>query len=178
MTEVIDIETPVPIFNAEYWIGNGKKYPKFPEIPPEVSAACSNILSVPQHVKEDLPNPQLSVVQFMQQDLPPQSSAIDTTKTSQWFSKVAPSHNVASLMTRPIPPQNVLNNLDEAFGQQWFDGAQSVRDPQFNDGAEHVPLWTLTLWKDSVRIFRTQAMWSREHGSFVRQGGEERKPSR
>jgi len=175
MARIIDIDAPVPIFDANYWIGNGKKFPKISEIPAEVSTACNNILSVPQHVKEYLPNPQLSVVQFIHQTLPPQSSAIDTTKHSRWFSKVPPSHDVASLMTRPIPPQNVLNGLNEAFGQQWFDGAQSICDPRFNNGTEHLPLWTLTLWMDLARIVRTQAMWRKSEAWLnlkAKQGGE------
>jgi hypothetical protein len=176
MAEVIDVEAPIPVFNAKFWIGSRKKYPEISEIPPEVSAACKSILSVPQHVKQDLPKPQLSVIQFIRQDLPPQSTAIDTKKISQWFSKLAPSHNVASLMTRPIPPPNVLNDLDKAFGQQWFDGAQSICDPRYNNGTEYVPLWILTLWKDLSRMVSMQSTWRKSEAWLNREaqrGGEE-----
>ena len=89
MADLIDIELPDPIFDTNFWIRKGKKYPKNPT-PSEVSTIRNKILSIPQHVKENLPNPQLSIAQFIQQDLLPQSSAIDTTKNSQWFSNTAP----------------------------------------------------------------------------------------
>ena len=175
MAEVIDIEAPDPIFDANLWIGKGKKYPE-KSIPFEVSAARNEILSIPQHVKNNLPNPHLSIAQFIQQGLPPQSSAINTTKISRWFSKVAPStYDVAILMARPIPPQSVLVDLDKSFGQQWFDGAQSICDPRFNNGTERLPLWVLTLWKELARIVGAQAVWRKSEewlNREARHGGE------
>ena len=174
MAKVIDIEAPDPIFNTNFWIGKGKKYPE-KSIPSEVSAARNKILSIPQHVKENLPSPQLSIAEFIQQDLPPRSSAIDTTKVSKWFSNVAPIHDITSLMTRPIPPQSVLDNLDKSLGQQWFDGAQSICDPWFNNGTECLPFWVLTLWKELARIVHAQVVWRKSEAWLnheARRGGD------
>lgn len=87
MTGIINVEALVPIFNARYRIGQWSKDLKY------------------------LLNPaQLSVVQFIQQDLAPQSSAFDMTLLNRSANFVrpklpnesCPAHNVASLMTRPV----------------------------------------------------------------------------
>jgi hypothetical protein len=81
------------------------------------------------------------------------SSEIISTKIQLWFSKKRPFDNFKdALLSRPVPPHNFVEQLDNALDQQWLNGAKSVTDQQFNDGMDTLPLWATTFWKEVLKL--------------------------
>ena len=56
-------------------------------------------------------------------------------------------------------PADVVEALDKAFGQAWFDGVRSIADPRYNGGADRLPLWIITYWKDAAAKLKLQEEW-------------------
>ncbi|KAJ6624095.1 hypothetical protein B0H10DRAFT_2213142 [Mycena sp. CBHHK59/15] len=101
---------------------------------------------------------------FLERKLHKQSSELSLGETHLWFSKDAPKPNGWGLLediTRGIPPQSILDLLRRKFPQAWLDGCQSISDPRFNDGADRLPLWTLTFWEKMAEVVKHQALWKR-----------------
>jgi hypothetical protein len=66
------------------------------------------------------------------------------------------------LLHCPIPSLKQLQQLTDDFGQQWFDGCQSVVDERNgNQGSKRFPLWVITFWKLMVKIRNSRAEWVR-----------------
>jgi hypothetical protein len=63
------------------------------------------------------------------------------------------------LITRPIPPEKVLETLEKAAEQMRFNGRSSIMDPRFNNGTERFPLWVLSLWREMQRMIVNQKQW-------------------
>ncbi|KAJ7488492.1 hypothetical protein B0H11DRAFT_2406543, partial [Mycena galericulata] len=123
--------------------------------------ALAKVLEVPSAHKSLIPGPNLPVTEFLKLPFPKKSSALVFSKPEDWFSNDAPNVTVTSLLTRPIPPREFLNSLTQRVGQAWFDGHTSIRDPRYNEGRDRFPLWTLTLWKELLRVVEDQKMWKR-----------------
>lgn len=148
-------------FNPRQWIGQGKQYK---DVPLVVVYARSKVLTIPPDAQEKLPRPDLPIVQFVCLQLPNQSASLNTFPLEQWFSTETPSNKngtdiYAVISRRSIPSLATLDQLEGAFGQKWFDGAQSICDPRYNRGSEKFPLWVLELWKAIRRLKRAQDDW-------------------
>ncbi|KAF8167513.1 hypothetical protein B0H34DRAFT_854442 [Crassisporium funariophilum] len=153
----LDDDTP---FVENNWIGQRKKYTDVPafvrwkhdkdlEIPP-TSIKCANF-----------PEPDLTVNEFITFNLPRISSEIISNKVGMWFSKDAPNIlNAQTVIDRSVPSPVFLNRLKEAAGQAWLDGAKSIIDWRFNDGADRLPLWIITFWKEVKRLTKIQSAWN------------------
>ncbi|KAF8148090.1 hypothetical protein B0H34DRAFT_669139 [Crassisporium funariophilum] len=147
-------------FEEEEWIGRGRVY-DWANLPGCVTSAKNATLAIPQNFvgQGQLPKSSLSVMDFLSFKLPRLSSEIISSKTSTWFSTDKPNTDVEVLLLRPIPSSQFIHNLDAVYGQAWLDGAKSVVDQRFNDGADRLPLWALTFWKEVILCHKTQALW-------------------
>ena len=139
------------------WIRTGKKFSN--SLPGVVYDKKWEILKIPGHFQKRLPTPTILVYNFIHYPLPIQSGTFSFHQTAEWFSTDTPLTYPEVLLTRPIPPEKVLQNLNIATGQMWFDGATSVVDPRFNNGTERFPLWVLSLWKVMQEMVMYQKLW-------------------
>ncbi|KAJ3770857.1 hypothetical protein FB446DRAFT_646265 [Lentinula raphanica] len=162
LSTVVDIEeeenTP---FNADAWIGKGKKFT--PNCPLNVVNAHRALLALPQCALEHLPSLELPIVDFVQLNLPIQSQYFDTHPIESWFRvEVASLPDDAALelvIQRPIPPKDVLDSLQALCGQKWLDGAKSIVDPRFRFVVDSLPLWVLTFWRQLSKLRNMQEDW-------------------
>jgi hypothetical protein len=152
----IDLTTETK-FHHLAWIGVGKKFSD--PLPQAVYDKKREILKVPDPFLTQLPLSMALVHEFIHHPLPLQSSNLSFYPTEEWFSTNAPRTKPNVLLTRPIPPETVLRNLDIVAGQMWFDGASSIVDPRFNNSAERFPLWVLSLWKVMQKMIEHQKLW-------------------
>ncbi|KAJ6600652.1 hypothetical protein B0H10DRAFT_2230919 [Mycena sp. CBHHK59/15] len=184
MAPKIDVDmSSCPAFDPKLWIGVGKTYPSDP--PWEVISAKNAVLELPAHAAYLIPPRDTPVARFLERKLHKQSSELALGETHLWFSKDAPKPNGWGLLediTRGIPPRSVLDLLRRKFPQAWLDGCQSISDPRFNDGADRLPLWTLTFWEKMAEVAKHQALWKRSAAwldteGAKRNGDEETKKS-
>ena len=73
-----------------------------------------------------------------------------------WFEH--PKGDISWLEDWPIPPAPYIQQLEEALGQQWFDGACSFVDLCFK-GNELLPFWVLTWWRRMTAVIHTKGQW-------------------
>jgi hypothetical protein len=144
-------------FHHSTWIGTGKKFSD--SLPQAVYDKKQEILKIPDPFLTKLPTPTILIHHFIHHPLPLQSSSLSFHQTGEWFSINTPLTCPEVLLTRPIPPERVLKNLNIAIGQMWFDGATSIVDPRFNNGTERFPLWVLSLWKEMQKTIEHQKLW-------------------
>ena len=159
-TDIDDFEAK---FIAHDWIGVGRNY-DLRTIPFSVILEKGRQTAIPDYFLHEahLPAPNTSVKKFVAWILPRVSSEIISTKVQLWFSKRSPSNNLNlkdTLLSRPIPPYDFVEQLDNAVGQQWLDGAKSITDQRFNDGMEALPLWAIMFWKEVHKLNGMQSTW-------------------
>ena len=152
----IDLTTDAQ-FNHSTWIGTGKTFSN--SLPQAVYDKKREVLKIPNQFPTQLPTSVTLVHEFICHPLPLQSSSLSFHQTTEWFSTSTPLTYPGLLLTRPIPPEKVLENLEKAIGQMWFDGASSIVDPRFNNGTERFPLWVLSLWVDMKKVVEHQKRW-------------------
>ncbi|KAH9983501.1 hypothetical protein BJV77DRAFT_300257 [Russula vinacea] len=160
--DVIDM-LPGPLFIPADWIGTGKTFTA--TLPQQVLAEKQRQLVIPEGYSAHFPSSTLPVTQFIDLELPLQSTEIITTSTTVWFSKETAHNdlNIRILLNRPIPSKEFLADLKSAFGQAWLDGAQSVIDWRYNDGRERFPLWVVAFWEKLADTVKWQSLWKRSH---------------
>jgi len=148
------------LFEEKEWIGRGKKY-DWAVLPGYVTSAKNSSLEIPDFFARQAPLPQetLSISNFLSFKLPRLSSEIISTKTSAWFSTDSPTTNTNVLLSRPVPAPEFIKNLETVYSQAWLDGAKSVVDQRFNDGADRLPLWSISFWKEVIWCHEAQALW-------------------
>ena len=155
------------------WIGIGKKYPVFGEVPAFIQAARSRTLAMPPACSAYIPSQQMSITDLLKATLPVQSSALIMHSAAGAFSKEEPNEDLTCLETRPIPPKDWLSELERDFGQAWFDGARSINDKRFKDS--RLPLCALSYWKEMGIVIKKRAIWQAADQWLARWGknGEE-----
>ena len=147
-------------FIEKDWIGAGQIY-NMTTLPMFVIIARSKVTEIPQNVTSaHLPEPNLSVIDFLSCDLPRVSCELISSKTAVWFSSEPPNIPMDSAsLRRSIPSPEFLQQLEDASGQAWFDGAKSVVDQRFNDGKDRLPLWIISYWREVARCQRLCSLW-------------------
>jgi hypothetical protein len=160
MTPIVhDIDEDIrTTFNREKWVKAGKK---IQDVPLHVSSAHTQALAIPAAFLSNLPDPSLPIIDFIQLDLPKESSAILTTRIDKWFSHDIPQNDVTQIASRMIPPRDDLLKLQQASQQAWLDGALSLTDPRFNQEKDRFPLWIITYWIKMSDIIRARLDWVR-----------------
>ncbi|KAJ6556704.1 hypothetical protein B0H10DRAFT_2201541 [Mycena sp. CBHHK59/15] len=157
--EVFEIhDPPLRPFDPALWIGKNKKFPA-EDAHPEVHAAFAEFLKMPESHASLVPGPNLPITAFLELALPQKSSAMVFSTPESWFSKDAPTAEVDCLRSRSIPPRQFLDDLTKKAGQAWLDGRTSIVDHRYNDGHDRLPFWSLTLWKEWLRVVDDQKMW-------------------
>ena len=106
----------------------------------------------------------MTVVDFIQLELPKKTSAILTYSAKTWFSKQSPTEDIQCLVSRNLPSKNFVNNAKEVSGQAMLDGAMSIEDPQYKGG--RLPLWTISFWARMHEICEEQEIW-RQSGKWL-----------
>lgn len=149
----------LPPFVRADWIGTGKQFTS--ALPQQVLAEKQRQLIIPDSYCTHFPSPTVPVSQFIELNLPMQSTEIITTSTTLWFSKESVRDNIQILMNRPVSSREFLADLNDAFGQAWLDGAQSVVDWRYNDGRERFPLWVMSFWQKTADVIERQSLWKR-----------------
>ncbi|KAJ6600108.1 hypothetical protein B0H10DRAFT_2196455 [Mycena sp. CBHHK59/15] len=157
-TLMVDDEKP---FISDDWIGKGKSYSG--DLPGEVLQAKITAFMPPEPAVGLVPAGSLPVMEFAAIALPRQSSELAYGESRLWFSDDAPTTDIGVLKdrTRSIPPQAVLDLLGRKAGQAWLNGAKSVIDPRYNEGADRFPLWVLTYWMEMACTVGHQSNWKR-----------------
>ncbi|KAJ7122138.1 hypothetical protein C8R44DRAFT_622057 [Mycena epipterygia] len=108
-----------------------------------------------------IPAGNVPITKFADLVLPHNSSELVYGESPMWFSNDEPITDISLLKNRSLPPAAVLSLLDRKFGQAWLNGAKSIADPRFNDGADRFPLWTLTFWREMSDVVGHQMNWKR-----------------
>jgi hypothetical protein len=151
------------IFIDKDWIKAGKVYNS--TLPSYVFLERSERMTVPDTFKATrttiFPPPAIPITNFLAWKLPRQSSEIIASRASLWFSTDKPTTDVSVLQTRAVPPTDFIKMLEEAGGQAWLDGANSVVDHRYNNGTDRLPLWTVSFWKEIAGLHNLQAGWKR-----------------
>lgn len=161
----IDLEVESStVFQRSSWIRRGKRWRN---IPLHVVDARLREFALPDVWVKQLPSDDLSVEDFLKVKLPQVDSAsFNFKQKSLWFSQDPPTRQpdaslFARLITRPVPPTEFLDALEDLARQAWLDGALSIRDPRINDGRDRFPLPTLTVWRELSRRSAVQVEWRR-----------------
>ncbi|KAJ7635445.1 hypothetical protein DFH06DRAFT_1139376 [Mycena polygramma] len=149
------------------WIGfegdssTGLGSVKYADAPFVVVDAKNAAFSLPVQAMEFIPHGGLPVTEFCALELPRISSELVYGESQMWFSKDEPTTDISLLKGRNIPPQAVLDLLGRKSGQAWLDGAKSISDPRYNDGADRFALGALAFWKEMTDVIKKQATWKR-----------------
>jgi hypothetical protein len=149
------------LFNPAEWIGTGKKYK---DLPGCVTLAAQEAMAIPSDIRDTLPRQDEPILDFIQRTLPVKSNGINTFPMHAWFSCKEPStvsneDTPKNIMRRTVPSQDFINKLEREFGQQWFDGKQSIVDPRYNQGHDRYPFWVLTVWREILSLINKQKDW-------------------
>ncbi|KAL1700129.1 hypothetical protein EV121DRAFT_214771 [Schizophyllum commune] len=149
-------------FVAEEWIRAGKSYKNVPEY---VTQEKAKILEVPQAILDHfIPPASQPVIEFAERQSMPrvETSGLLRVRHEHAFSEDAPNvDTMRVLASRPIPCADDLRRLEDAVGQAWFDGQQSVIDWRFNDGAERHPFWVVRFWRLMTPVVEKHTAWRR-----------------
>jgi hypothetical protein len=141
------------------WTQAGKKYPT-EDTPDYISEARATILTIPRTIEEAvLPPKNMSVCKFIHLDLPLRSSELIWTRPERWFSQDLPTTDITLALKRHIPPEKLRKKLGDLFGQQWFNGTNSIIDRRVNNGTDRLPLWILTYWEKMATTVHEQGVW-------------------
>lgn len=150
------------VFDPALWIGQGKKY-VVEELPDYVADRKCDLLNLPQGARDHLPLDEMPISMFLNHRLPRKLSELITVHIEDCFSKDSPTTNIATLADRPIPSDETIQLLDNAMGQAWLDGNQSIIDWR---GGERIDFWAITFWREMSRVIAKQKEWRYAHSSF------------
>lgn len=138
------------------WRGHGHK---FGNVPSNVQEYIQGQLKMSEvHSTILLPNPRLSVLDFINCPLPPLSGnkSYRVPTNHSFFSHDDDPGDIHLLSTIPVPPPGIIKILLSLTKQHWLDGAQSIRLP----GQETLfPLWAPFFWNEVQIITPTREAW-------------------
>ncbi|KAL1684578.1 hypothetical protein GGG16DRAFT_68050 [Schizophyllum commune] len=150
-------------FHEDEWICTGKTYDTR-TLPNYVIDAKAHLLSIPEDfVATHLPwkNAPLPVTRVLSLAIIPRPEySFVALKASLFFSKDQPVVvDPVTLLSRSIPAPNVLLKYENALGQAWLDGAQSIIDQRYNGGDDRLPFWVLGVWRFSADASLKNKRW-------------------
>ncbi|KZP24064.1 hypothetical protein FIBSPDRAFT_1042366 [Athelia psychrophila] len=147
-------------FDGALWIGRNLMYPAA-NMPKEVLLERRRLLKVPAFVNTVIPYRSVPVRDLLDTKSLPSilemSSILDHRAMFRSAPPNAPANIYYHISDHPIPPLTLTNTLLDAFGQQWFDGMQSVCHPT-NDTL-FLPFWVLTYWQRMGLVLQGQKLW-------------------
>ena len=153
----IYMEEPLAFDPAE-WIGKKKQYPSNAEEPLGLWEYCKNALEIPAEQRlQLLPDPALSVQEFLALPLPQQSNALVNLKPETWFSPEPPNEDTIQLTSRVIPSRHHTEKLKDVFGQALLNGAKSIMDPYYK--TSRLPLFAIKFWLEMHQVLDIQSKW-------------------
>ncbi|OSC96522.1 hypothetical protein PYCCODRAFT_1379012 [Trametes coccinea BRFM310] len=158
---LVVVDTPTsdsPIFDPAEWISCGKTYPSA-DTPGFIHAARKAVLAIPTEHLKLLPDQTLSVLALLRKTLPPELAHLVTQEAQCSFDFEAPTDTLEALESRPLPPDDLVRKLQQAFGQAWFNGAQSLVDRRFKQSK--LLLFVLTYWTEMGLVVSKKAIWKR-----------------
>ncbi|KAJ7604607.1 hypothetical protein DFH06DRAFT_1386901 [Mycena polygramma] len=163
-----DDMTLLAAWNPHEWISNGKQYH---DVPPVVQAARRSMLKIPDSFAKNLPPKTMSISQLLQCDLPPASS--DTMELDfDFFSATEPTDNIEEILPfLGIPSPTMLDSMNAALGQAWFDGKNSIRT-WINPGVA-CPFWVVTYYREILDAYESKIAWLRAEAWLDRLGKTE-----
>lgn len=130
-------------------------------MPKEVLLERRRLLKVPAFVNTVIPYRSVPVRDLLDTKSLPSilemSSILDHRAMFRSAPPNAPANIYYHISDHPIPPLTLTNTLLDAFGQQWFDGMQSVCHPT-NDTL-FLPFWVLTYWQRMGLVLQGQKLW-------------------
>ncbi|KAF8060838.1 hypothetical protein FPV67DRAFT_1452907 [Lyophyllum atratum] len=141
----LDPLTGLAAFHA-HWRNNNHQ---FDEIPSSVQGYVRDQLRIPAvHSAILLPNPRISVLDFISTSVPPISKSeahYPIPDGHDFFSSETGDPDIELLSTTLVPPRSLIIQLLPQAKQKWLDGAESIRIP---DEKTLLPLWSLQFWSD------------------------------
>lgn len=156
-------------FNSTRWIGLSLSYPDF-NTPKDVLSELHRLLQVPAYYRGLIPSHAILIEDLLSDTSFPSFDA-SLTDHHTFFSSSPPDIDIPfNLPTRAVPPLMITNVLLETFGQQWFNGAQSIRDPW--DTTCFLPFWVLVYWNCMGCVIQGQCDWCDAHAWIMMCGGE------
>ena len=161
----------LPVFRREDWIDAKRKWGT--NLPSHVQDACNQAFSVPSAVIErHIPTDEMPPIELLKGTYPTQRSAYNTYKVEAWFSRDQPDGSFTTYLSRQIPNSDVLKKLYNYRGQAWLNGNQSIVDPSYNNGKDHLPLWILKFWKAMLEVSKGYTMWQKAERCIAAQPEE------
>ena len=130
----IDMEEPLPFDPAE-WIGKKKQYLSNAEEPLGLWEFCKDALEIPAEQRlQLLPDPALSVQEFLALLLPQQLNALVNLKPETWFSLEPPNEDMIQLTSHVILSRHHMEKLKDVFGQALLNGEKSHEGKARSEG--------------------------------------------
>ena len=113
-----------------------------------------------------LPNPALSVTQFLQFPFPIISSTVHLP--SEFFSRHAPTTDDVSLISKiPVPSGVTVKELQQACKSAASSGNTSVVCPHAPlASGKRVPLWIITYWTEIINLREIREPWVRAEAAL------------
>ena len=156
MANFINLAGEARDFEQAKWISTGQIYPTNP--PEAMRAFYDTIYDIPCGCQNRLIlDNAMSVLDFIELELPKTPSAILTYSAKTWFSKENPTEDIRCLVSRNLPSKTFVNDAKAVSGQAMLDGAMSIEDPHYKGG--RLPLWMISFWARMHVICEEQEIW-------------------
>ncbi|KZT40302.1 hypothetical protein SISSUDRAFT_1127329 [Sistotremastrum suecicum HHB10207 ss-3] len=155
--KAIDLDPdPIADFRLQDWIAKNKTYPLKP--PAQLLDARQQALEIPPLFSALIPNPALSIIDFLQTQLPGQRGGFAFLSVINWFSHEKPNADLTCILDQPIPPSDVITDLYREFNDHWIQGAQCIIDVRLKQ--QRYPLWILSWWSSMNHALAVRRKWS------------------
>ncbi|KAJ7167800.1 hypothetical protein C8R46DRAFT_1270204 [Mycena filopes] len=143
-------------FNAAQWIGTGKIYKN---VPIEVSDAFTDATKIPKTLRATLPNPAISVTEFLAIKLPGLLEK-PVGQIHDWFSTDLPNCDPIPTLwaLKSVPPRFFVAELIHGLPQEWLNGAKSICDPR--QPSLRLPLCALRFFEQIHNLHQAQEKWA------------------
>ncbi|KAJ7586896.1 hypothetical protein C8J56DRAFT_890830 [Mycena floridula] len=111
-----------------------------------------------------LPPPMLSIHDFCDFKLPALLPTLINQEPADFFLSHTPSPVNAEMIQKlrylSLPPENLVNAINNISWQKWQKGHASVRYMHLDDTATmYFPLWVITFWVEVIAAGKTQKQW-------------------
>lgn len=154
-----DDESSDPTWTETDWINCGKTYPTS-NIPASVIQRRKTLLQIPQMYAKSIPAPQASIASLISTTrLPLQSRTLTPYTANVLFSAEVSNEAFGVFSEWDIPPLSFVLELETAFGQAWFDGANSIRSR--NQKGSYLPFYAISYWRTMHRVLDSKSAWDK-----------------